>query len=125
MTDYPSMLPISRRRFLTLTATAAGSLVLRPLYAAEAGPLPPLTEGISFFLIGDTHYLANKDNPSELDAVSRAYTAGLIERLNQLPGSDLPEIIGGGKLPVPSGLIHAGDLIDSGNTGGELHEKMI
>jgi len=119
------MLPITRRRFLTLTATAAGSLALRDLHAAEAGPLPPLTEGMTFFLIGDTHYLANREQPSELDAVSRAYTAGLIERLNQLPGSELPASIGGGTLPVPSGLIHAGDLIDSGNAGDELHRKMI
>jgi hypothetical protein len=116
---------ITRRHFLTLSATAAGSLALRPAQGAAEGPLPPLTEGVTFFLIGDTHYLANKEQPSELNAVSRAYTAGLIERLNQLPGSELPAVVGGGQLPEPSGLIHAGDLIDSGNTGGELHEAMI
>ena len=78
-----SVMPsLSRRRFLSLTATAAGSLALRRVDAADpAAPLPPLTEGTTFFLIGDTHYLANKEKPAELDATSRAYTAGLIERL--------------------------------------------
>ena len=117
------MSPITRRRFLQLTA--AGSLALRRIDAADpAAPLPPLTEGTTFFLIGDTHYLANKDNPAELDAVSRAYTSGLIDWLNKLPASELPVSIGGGKLPVPSGLIHAGDLIDSGDKNSAPFDAM-
>ena len=116
---------LSRRRFLALTATAAGSLALRRIDAADpAAPLPPITDGMSFFLIGDTHYLANKDAPAELDPVSRAYTAGLIGWLNKLPASELPHSIGGGRLPAPSGLVHAGDLIDSGDKNSAPFDAM-
>ena len=110
---------LTRRRFLELAATSAGAFALRSVRADEAQtPLPPLSEGTSFFLVGDTHYLANKEKPETLDEVSRAYTSGLIGWLNKIPEMPLPEDLGGTKLPLPAGLIHAGDLIDTGDKNG-------
>ena len=81
-------------------------------------PLPALNEGVSFFLVGDTHYLANKENPGTLDDVSRGYTSGLMDWLNRIPEIPLPAGVGGATIPAPAGLIHAGDLIDSGDKNG-------
>jgi len=108
--------PISRRSFLT--ASAAG------LLASQGFGQKQEAKTVSFFVIGDTHYLADKTAPEKLDARSAFTTAKLIERLNQLPGTAIPENAGGGKVETPRGLIHAGDLIDTGDKSGELFGKM-
>jgi predicted phosphodiesterase len=78
----------------------------------------------AFFLIGDTHYLADKADPSRLTEVSRDYTSRLIGRLNELPGTMITPEAGGGIVATPRGVIHAGDLIDTGDKNGAPFEAM-
>ncbi len=104
--------PITRRQFLQTTAAALGSLALPSVASALAGD-----NRLGFFLIGDTHYFAAKENPTEIDADSAEVTARLINQLNKLPGTAIPAAAGGGTVRPPRGLIHAGDLIDSGDKG--------
>lgn len=114
------MLPLDRRQFLTLSATTLGGFLLHRAGAVEAVATPSAQSftGASFFLVGDTHYLASASDPAELDPVSRGYNERVIGWLNRLPGSELPATVGGGPLPMPDGVIHAGDLIDSGDKPG-------
>jgi cytolysin (calcineurin-like family phosphatase) len=84
----------------------------------------PQDESISFFHIGDTHYLANMEDPSQIDPRSMTVCTGLIETLNQLPGTDIPSTAGGGIVKAPMGVIHAGDIIDSGDKRGAKFDKM-
>src|SRR5581483_8624146 len=76
------------------------------------------------FLVGDTHYLANRERPQELDSTSRAVTSRLVDWLNRLPGTALPAEAGGGTVVPPRGVIHAGDLIDSGDKTGANAQAM-
>jgi hypothetical protein len=115
---------LSRRRFLQLTAAAGGGFAFTQARSQDSTPLPPAEEGISFFLVGDTHYLANKNKPDSLDQTSLGYTSRLIETLNFLPETPWPDALGGGKVPAPKGLIHAGDCIDSGDRTGPVFEAM-
>src|SRR4051812_31468507 len=62
---------------------------------------------IAFFLIGDTHLLANKKEPSKLDERSASLAKGLVNALNKLPGTNIPRIAGGGTVLPPLGVIHA------------------
>lgn len=105
---------MNRRRFLQLTTCATGLYALRPLIAAEDSA-PPSKESASFLLASDTHYLANKEQPDSMDETSRDINARLIEWLNKLPGTDISPEAGGGKVSEISGVIHSGDLIDSGD----------
>jgi predicted phosphodiesterase len=110
--------PFSRRQLLKAAAAGAGTLMLPDLGVAADATSGDVAAGpVSFFLVGDTHYFASKDKPAALDEMSRATTSRLIDWLNKLPGTAIPETAGGGKLPAPRGLIHAGDLIDSGDKG--------
>jgi hypothetical protein len=122
--DLLRMKNFSRRTFLQLTGTAGGSLIFGRSHAAEGRALPSAGDGISFFLIGDTHYLAEQETPGVLDDVSMAYTSQLIAQLHGLPGTRWPEVLGGGTIPEPRGLIHAGDLIDSGDKNDAAHLAM-
>jgi predicted phosphodiesterase len=70
---------------------------------------------VSFFLVGDTHFLANKEDPARLDERSAAVTARLVDVLNALPGTEIPAFAGGGTVLAPRGVIHAGDCIDTGD----------
>lgn len=106
----------SRREFLAVSAAALGTSCLPAL-----GQQVPPPEPVAFFLIGDTHYLAKKEQPAELDAASQQVTSRLIETLNRLPGSEIPEGASSGtplKVAAARGLIHAGDIIDSGDKNG-------
>ncbi|MBL8795823.1 MAG: metallophosphoesterase [Planctomycetia bacterium] len=109
---------LSRREFLgaSLASTAA-------LHVGRAPAAAPAAE-VAFFLVGDTHYLADKLNPEKLDARSAATNARLIEQLNRLPGTKIPEAAGGGTVAAPRGVIHAGDLIDSGDKNGGITPRM-
>jgi cytolysin (calcineurin-like family phosphatase) len=113
---------LTRRGFLTTASAALGAAGLRATglaaRAAEAG------DRFSFFLVGDTHYLARKEAPENLDPVSQAVTSRLIDALNRLPGTAIPEAAGGGTVGQPSGLIHAGDVIDSGDKNGATFQTM-
>ena len=114
----------TRRQFLQLTATATGAFTLSPLFADGVPASAASGESTAFFLIGDTHYLGDKEKPEQLDETSRDYTKRLIEWLNKLPGTDLPAEAGGGKVAQVRGLIHAGDMIDSGDKPDATHLAM-
>jgi cytolysin (calcineurin-like family phosphatase) len=106
---------LSRRQFLA----GVSSLVAAPALcgAKEA------TE-VAFFVVGDTHYLAERNKPETLNAVSAATNARLIDTLNRLPGTEIPKEAGGGTVLAPRGVVHAGDLIDSGDRSGGVYPKM-
>jgi hypothetical protein len=76
---------------------------------------------ISFLVCGDPQYLAEHvDNPTSLDPLSEQANRRFVERVIALPGSSLPETMGGGTVASDlRGLINTGDLIDSlDKTGG-------
>jgi predicted phosphodiesterase len=105
---------LTRRAFLRQTTTAAAALGFFPtLRGAENS-----STLASFFIVGDTHFRAADEDHSQLDERSSAYNHGLIDWLNKLPGTEFSTEAGGGAVPVPSGVIHAGDLVDSGNATG-------
>jgi hypothetical protein len=107
----------SRRRFLRDAALSSAALGLVPTLRALADDAKPSSEIASFFLIGDTHYCADEKEISKMDATSAAYNARLVEWLNKLPGTEFGEGTGGGKVPIPHGVVHAGDIIDNGDKG--------
>jgi predicted phosphodiesterase len=109
----------TRREFLA-TSLAAASCSL--LSAQEKAP--PAQEEVAFYLIGDTHFLASKEATEKMDAASLTTNQQLIDRLNQLPGTEIPASAGGGIVAKPRGLIHAGDLIDTGDKTGPTQSKM-
>ena len=109
--------PITRRHFLGTTAAATAGLFLPRARAAEPFQL-------SFFVLGDTHYLANKDQPDALDAVSAATNTGLIKTLNALRGTAIPDAARAGSVGEPRGVIHLGDLIDSGDKNSGVFTAM-
>src|SRR5437868_839810 len=106
--------PLSRREFLAGTAG---------LVAAAGAGAASKAEPFSFLVIGDTHYLADRTQPEKLEARSAATTAKLLERLNALPGSEI-DGKAGGTVGAPRGLIHAGDLIDTGDKNDETAKKL-
>ncbi|MFM7149064.1 MAG: metallophosphoesterase [Gemmataceae bacterium] len=108
------MFPITRRQFLGTSAVGAASLI----HAEEPASR---VETVAFFLVGDTHFLADKSEVSKLDERSLAVTSRLIETMNRLPGTEIPGNAGGGKVLPPRGVIHAGDCID---TGDKANTKM-
>lgn len=89
------------------------------------GTRPPHTKAadapVTFFMIGDTHILANKKEPDQLDERSAGLMTKLVDVLNQLPGTDIPAAAGGGRVDAPRGVLHAGDCID---TGDQANVKM-
>ena len=108
---------ITRRCFLGTTAAATASLLAPRSRAVEPYSL-------SFFVIGDTHYLANATKPGELDPISAATNAGLIETLNRLRGTTIPDAARAGNVGEARGVIHVGDLTDSGTVSDETHAAM-
>lgn len=99
---------LSRRELLaTAPALVATGLAL--------GADPKADEPVAFYVIGDTHYFADKENVAKLDTRSAGVTGRLIDVLNALPGSDIPKDAGGGKVLAPKCLLHAGDCIDTGD----------
>jgi len=100
--------PLDRRRFLAASAAALQTFGL----AANA---KAADDTVAFFLVGDTHFLAEKMAPAKLDPVSATVTNGLVEVLNNLPGTEIPKTAGGGTVLAPRGVIHAGDCIDTGD----------
>jgi cytolysin (calcineurin-like family phosphatase) len=116
------MKQLTRREFLAAVGAGLGTAAVS--HAGAARQAADATGRLAFFLIGDTHYLANRDRPGELDAASRAVTTRLVDWLNRLPGSAIPEAAGGGTVATPRGVIHAGDVIDSGDKRGSTFEAM-
>src|SRR5215203_5233415 len=110
------------RSFLAASATALilFAVVLTAAPKSQDGA-KSTDEPVAFFLVGDTHLLANKKDPTKLDDRSAALSAGLVDVLNKLPGADIPKSAGGGKVLAGRGVIHAGDVID---TGDQANVKM-
>ena len=52
-----------------------------------------------------------------MEDISAAYNARLVEWLNKLPGTPFSPEAGGGDVPAPHGVIHAGDLVENGDKG--------
>ena len=115
------MTNFSRREFLAATSASLATALVHKTRAAEQAAKD---ERVAFFLVGDTHYLANKERPAEIDEKSQAVNAGLINWLNKLPGQTVPDVAGGGTVAAPRGLIHAGDLIDTGDKNGIVQLTM-
>ena len=93
---------------------ATGLILLAATVAANP-KTQPNDEPISFFLIGDTHILANKKDSDTLDNHSATLTTRLVDTLNRLGGTEIPKEAGGGVVAAPRGVIHAGDCIDTGD----------
>ena len=106
--------PLNRRRFLTGSAAALAGACLAPGARAATGPLT------SFFVLGDTHFLADKNEPEKMTANSAAYTSRLVDTLNKLPGTEFSGEAGGGTVPTPNGVLHVGDVIDTGDKTGPV-----
>lgn len=101
---------LTRRQFVA--GAAAGAALPARLRADEP---KPKEEPVAFFLVGDTHFLADKADTAKLDERSKLVTGRLVDLLNKLPGTDIPQSGGGGKVLAPRGVIHAGDCIDTGD----------
>ena len=114
----PMITKPNRRKFLATSAT----MPFAGIHLAHATNLKE--EPVGFFLIGDTHFLADKENPTKLDLRSASNTSNIVATLNKLGGTAIPTEAGGGKVLSPKGLIHAGDVIDTGDKNGPLSEKM-
>lgn len=118
------MATITRRDFLARTSAGATAVTLGLAPGLSPGASKEALPKVAFFLVGDTHYLANKDNPARMDPRSAGICGRLIDRLNQLPGTSIPTEAGGGTVAQVAGLIHVGDIIDSGDKNGRVHEEM-
>lgn len=104
----------SRREFMATTLAALTTPAW--LRGAEPNPAPAAADDpVAFFLVGDTHFLANKDDPAKLDERSSAVTQRLVDRLNSLCGTPIPDDAGGGTVAAARGVVHAGDCIDTGD----------
>jgi hypothetical protein len=110
---------LSRRDFLVTTASIAAATASRRSVAEEFD-----NQSVAFVLVGDTHYLANKESPGELDPQSAPVNSQLIDMINRLSGTEIATEAGGGRVAALQGVIHAGDLIDSGDKTSPVHEQM-
>lgn len=108
---------MTRRSFLRCGGVLVGGLS----FAENAVRPAPLC---SFFVIGDTHFLADREMPSQMDETSVAYTDGLVRMLNGLKGTRIPGALGGGTVNEVAGVLHAGDVVDSADKGGAVYEAM-
>lgn len=66
------------------------------------------SEALTFFLVSDTHYGA-----SETIAGANRMTVNM---MNNLPGSFYPKRLFKGKVGIPAGVIHCGDILDNADT---------
>ncbi len=78
-------------------------------------------DGLAFVVLSDTHYTAPQDAPDELDRDIVEVNRRLIDDVHQLPGLKFPDEMGGGPVPAPRGVLHLGDMIETGDKGtGDL-----
>ena len=125
MLDTVASGALSRRQFLATSSAATGVAAWSAAWSDPRAALAAETKDVSFFFISDTHFLAQKEAPTKLDEKSIATCRGLVETLNRLPGTAIPDTAGGGTVAVPRGVIHGGDVIDTGDKNGGPHTQMI
>jgi len=122
----------NRRQVLTAAAAGGAWSVASQLIAAapasdstatDAKP-SAATDSVAFFVVGDTHYLADRESTGKMDVRSSAICGRLVDTLNRLPGTTIPDAAGGGQIATPRGLIHAGDVIDTGDKQGSAAVEM-
>lgn len=111
---------LSRRHFLASSSASLGALSL----AARLPAAEKAEDKIAFVVVGDTHYFADQENPAKMKATSTEICARLVDTINALPGSKIPAEAGGGNVAAPRGLIHAGDIIDTGDKQGRVQTEM-
>lgn len=109
----------TRRHFLETSALAGAGLALQWPAALSAQ-----TNDLAFFVISDTHMLADATAMTAVEPSRLALNERLIDVLNGLPGLALPGDIGGGRVATPRGVLHLGDMADSGDKLGADHELM-
>jgi cytolysin (calcineurin-like family phosphatase) len=85
---------------LGLLALAA---VITPLSAQTAPAKAP--RDLTFFVVSDTHYGLSPEGDKTIPL--------LVDKMNQLAGTDYPAAIGG-KVGKPRGVIHIGDVTNNG-----------
>jgi hypothetical protein len=107
----------TRRHFLRQFAlTSAAASLLPRGFALDAIAPAPQPDAVTFFLVGDTHYCADDKDPTQMDPTSAGYNHRLVDWLNRLPGTPFSAEVGGGNVPQPKGVVHAGDLVHNGNS---------
>jgi cytolysin (calcineurin-like family phosphatase) len=111
---------LDRRNLLTIAATSSLTNLMPQLGQAQANEM----EKIAFFVIGDTHFHAEQEQPGTMKTNSLAVCRSLVETMNQLPSQEIPAAAGGGRVLPPQGVIHAGDVIDSGDKQGKIFQQM-
>lgn len=118
-----SVTRMSRREFVVTSGlVAAGAAGLGPAKAALARAADD--DVVAFFLVSDTHFLADKTDPAKLEESSAEHTGRLIDTLNKLAGSEIPARSGAGVVRKPSLVLHGGDVIDTGDKSGKVQEVM-
>jgi hypothetical protein len=103
---------LQRRHFIRQLAYSTAALGLSRYSRAADESLA------RFFVVADTHYCADADAITRMDETSALYNARLVEWLNKLPGTRFPDEVGGGEVPMPHGVIHAGDIVDNADKQG-------
>lgn len=122
MPRFDSPTSVTRRDFLS--QLSAGAIALSASGSSQALAAGAEKPAFAFFLIGDTHYLANLNKPGEMEAKSAEICGRLVDTLNRLPGTDIPAAAGGGQVSKIEGVIHAGDVIDTGDKNGAAQVEM-
>jgi predicted phosphodiesterase len=110
---------INRRCFIRDTAIAALSASAGGAATSNASDSGSAStdDAISFFVVGDTHYCVDANNPKTLASNSAQYNSQLVQQLNQLPGTFFSPETGGTAISKPRGVIHVGDIVDNGDKG--------
>jgi predicted phosphodiesterase len=127
--EFPMLenLKSTRRQFVSSVASAGlASAACARGFSQDARDQKDVADGevLSFIVAGDTHYLADKDSPERMDAKSLEICGRLVDTFNRLPGTAIPEEAGGGQVRALRGLIHVGDIIDTGDKRGGVTDKM-
>jgi cytolysin (calcineurin-like family phosphatase) len=117
-------LRLSRRSLLGAGAAAASTMSWNWPATAATEAVSGADDRFSFLIISDTHLLAQRDSPGRIDEGSAALNDRLIEAINELSDQSLPEQLGGGTVDTPRGVIHLGDVIDTGDKSGSVHDQM-
>lgn len=120
----------SRRRWLRSGAAASVAAATAPAIRSSGAAEPASqhggnpgndSDGLAFVVVSDTHYTAPQDAPDELVTDIVEVNQRLIDDINSLPEQEFPDELGGGRISPPRGVLHLGDMIDTGDKGiGEL-----